>query len=85
MTDGFYDVWDWQDDRRYVVHLFITMEKPDGWRTLHFVGHYRAVPVSDVAAPVTAAGFDDAVLTPGETGYYQPVIRAVAPRASSSD
>jgi hypothetical protein len=77
-----HQVWDWQDDRRYVVHLFITMEKPDGWRTLHFVGHYRAVPVSDVAA----AGFDDVrELTPGETGYYQPVIRAVAPRASSSE
>jgi SAM-dependent methyltransferase len=81
-----HQVWDWQDDRRYVVHLFITMEEPHGWRTLHFVGHYRAVPVSDVAALVTAAGFDDVrVLTPGETGYYQPVIRAVAPRASSSD
>ena len=79
-------MWDWQDDRRYVVHLFITMEKPDGWRTLHFVGHYRAVPVGDVAALVTAAGFDDVrVLTPGETGYYQPVIRAVAPRAFLSD
>ena len=81
-----HQVWDWLDDRRYVLHLFITMEKPDGWRTLHFVGHYRAVPVSDVAALVTAAGFDDVrVLAPGETGYYQPVIQAVAPRASSSD
>jgi SAM-dependent methyltransferase len=81
-----HQVWDWLDDRRYVLHLFITLEKPDGWRTLHFVGHYRAVPVSDVAALVTAAGFDDVrVLGPGETFYYQPVIRAVAPRASSSD
>jgi hypothetical protein len=81
-----HQVWDWLDDRRYVLHLFITMEKPDGWRTLHFLGHYGAVPVSDVAALVTAAGFDDVrVLAPGETGYYQPVIRAVAPRASSSD
>jgi hypothetical protein len=41
---------------------------------------------SDVAAPATAAGFDDVrVLTPGETGYYQPVVRAVAPPTSCSD
>jgi hypothetical protein len=26
-----HQVWDWLDDRRYVLHLFITMEKPDGW------------------------------------------------------
>jgi hypothetical protein len=81
-----HQVWDWQDDRRYVVHLFITMERPDGWRTRHFVGHYRAIAPSDVAALATAADFDAVqVLAPRETGYYQPVIRAVAPLASSSD
>lgn len=79
-------VWDWQDDRRYVVHLFITMERPGGWRTQHFVGHYRAIGPSDVAALMTAAGFHAVqVLAPRETGYYQPVIRATAPLTSSSD
>ena len=80
-----HQVWDWQDDRRYVVHLFITMQKPDGWHTRHFVGQYRAITPSDVAALAVHAGFDDVrVLAPDETGYYQPVIRAVAPRVSSS-
>ena len=80
-----HQVWDWQDDRHYVVHLFITMQMPDGWHTRHFVGQYRAITPSDVAALAVHAGFDDVrVLAPDETGYYQPVIRAVAPAVSSS-
>ncbi len=80
-----HQVWDWQDDRHYVVHLFITMQMPDGWHTRHFVGQYRAITPSDVAALAMHAGFDDVrVLAPDETGYYQPVIRAVAPPVSSS-
>ena len=80
-----HQVWDWQDNRHYVVHLFITMQMPDGWHTRHFVGHYRAITPSEVAALAVHAGFDDVrVLTPHETGYYQPVIRAVAPPVSSS-
>jgi hypothetical protein len=80
-----HQVWDWQDDRRYVVHLFITVEKVDGWHTRHFVGRYRAISPSDVAALAQRAGFDDVrVLAPDATGYYQPVIRAVAPLVSTS-
>lgn len=76
-----HQVWDWQDDRRYVVHLFITVQSPDGWHTRHFVGRYRAIAPSEVAALAVRAGFDDVrVLMPDETGYYQPVIRAVASR-----
>jgi glycine/sarcosine N-methyltransferase len=80
-----HQVWDWQDDRRYIVHQFITVEKLDGWHTRHFVGHYRAIPPSEVAGLAQRAGFDDVrVLAPDETGYYQPVIRAVAPLVSTS-
>jgi glycine/sarcosine N-methyltransferase len=78
-----HQVWDWQDDRRYVVHLFITMQVPDGWHTRHFVGQYRAITPSDVAGLAVRAGFDDVrVLAPDQTGYYQPIIRAIAPPAS---
>ena len=80
-----HQVWDWQDDRRYVVHLFITMQLPDSWHTRHFVGQYRAITPNDVAALAVDAGFNDIrVLAPNETGYYQPVIRAVARPVSSS-
>jgi SAM-dependent methyltransferase len=80
-----HQVWDWQDDRRYVVHLFITVQMPDGWHTRHFVGQYRAITPSDVAALAVDAGFDHIqILAPEETGYYQPVIRAVARSVPSS-
>ena len=75
-----HQVWDWQDDRRYVVHQFITLERLDGWHTRHFVGHYRAIAPHEVAELARRAGFRDVrVLAPDESGYYQPVIQAVAP------
>jgi glycine/sarcosine N-methyltransferase len=74
-----HQVWDWQDERRYVVHLFITMERGDGWQTRHFVGHYRAIATNEVAQLVERVGFKDvAVHPPHESGYYQPIIRAFA-------
>jgi SAM-dependent methyltransferase len=80
-----HQVWDWQDERRYVVHLFITIQQLDGWHTRHFVGQYRAIAPGDVASLAVGAGFDDVrVLSPDDTGYYQPLIRAVAPATSSS-
>ena len=80
-----HQVWDWQDDRRYVVHLFITVQMPDRWYTRHFVGQYRAIAPMDVAALAVDAGFDHIqILAPQETGYYQPVIRAVARPVPSS-
>lgn len=75
-----HQIWDWQDDRRYVVHLFITCERDDGWQTRHFIGHYRAVISSEVAQLAERVGFKDVyILPPQESGYYQPIIRGVAP------
>lgn len=80
-----HQVWDWQDDRRYIVHLFITIERRGGWHSRHFVGRYRAISPSEVLELARRAGFDDArVLAPEETGYYQPIIRGVAPRDTTS-
>jgi glycine/sarcosine N-methyltransferase len=76
-----HQVWDWLDDRRYVVHLFITREGDAGWETRHFTGLYRAVIPNDVAQLASRVGFSDCqVLTPQDTGYYQPILRGVAPR-----
>jgi SAM-dependent methyltransferase len=75
-----HQVWDWVDDRRYVVHLFITCERCHGWETRHFVGTYRAVMPIEIAQFASQVGFNDAcVLGAAETGYYQPIVRAVAP------
>jgi glycine/sarcosine N-methyltransferase len=74
-----HQVWDWVDDRRYVVHLFITCERSDGWEIRHFVGRYRAVMPIEIAQFASQIGLNDArVLGPVETGYYQPIVSAVA-------
>jgi len=76
-----HQVWDWQDDRRYVVHLYITREQPDqAWTTSHFLGHYRAVTPKEIAGHAEDVGFQRVeILLPEATGFYQPVVRATTP------
>jgi glycine/sarcosine N-methyltransferase len=76
-----HQVWDWQDKRRYVVHLYITREMPnDEWVTNHFLGHYRAITPEEVAVHAEQVGFQKIkILQPVDTGYYQPVVTAIRP------
>jgi glycine/sarcosine N-methyltransferase len=73
-----HQVWDWRDQRRYVLHLFITIElKEQQWVTHHFVGRYRAVTPGEVARLAEQSGFRQVkVLDPIATGYYQPIVCA---------
>jgi SAM-dependent methyltransferase len=73
-----HQVWDWQDRRRYVLHLFITtVGEQQEWLTRHFVGRYRAVTPDEVAHLAEQAGLCDVkVLSPAVTGYYQPIVSA---------
>ena len=59
--------------RRFVHHLglagqsatmFVMVQMADGWHTQHFVGRYRAITPSDVAALAVHAGFDDVRVLP---------------------
>jgi glycine/sarcosine N-methyltransferase len=74
-----YQVWDWRDERRYDVHLYITREMQNGeWVTNHFLGHYRAITPQEVADHAEQVGFRQVqVLQPADTGYYEPVVAAV--------
>lgn len=74
-----HQVWDWTDERSYRFHLYLTFENANGWQAHHVTGTYRAVTPAEVAALAERAGFKAVrVLSPGESGYYQPIIRAVA-------
>lgn len=74
-----HQVWDWMDARRYRFHLYLTFEDANGWQVHHVTGIYRAVTPAEVAILTERAGFKAVrVLTPNESGYYQPIIRAVA-------
>jgi 2-polyprenyl-3-methyl-5-hydroxy-6-metoxy-1,4-benzoquinol methylase len=74
-----HQVWDWTDKRRYRFHLYLTLENVNGWQAHHVTGTYRAVTPAEVAALVESAGFSAIrLLSPDESGYYQPIIRAIA-------
>lgn len=72
-------VWDWQDERRYTVHLYITRQtSSDELVTSHFLGHYRAITPLELTEHMEhVGGFRQVqILLPAETGYYQPIITA---------
>ena len=74
-----HQIWDWVDERSYRFHLYLTVENINGWQTHHVTGTYRAITPIEVATLTERAGFKAVrVLTPNESGYYQPIIRAVA-------
>ncbi|MGH8782149.1 class I SAM-dependent methyltransferase [Paraburkholderia sp.] len=75
-----HQVWDWHDERRYTVHLFITRAMSDGnWQSYHFVGRYRAITPKEVANHMRNVGLENVqILLPDVTGYYQPVVAATA-------
>jgi glycine/sarcosine N-methyltransferase len=76
----YFQVWDWKDDRTYVVHLHLSVEEPAGWVAHHSVGRYRAITVEEMAALVQQSGFVDVtMLSAATTGYHQPIISARAP------
>ena len=75
-----FQLWDWKDERRYEFHLYITRETGEGWRTHHGVGMYRGVRREELARILEGAGFAGVRwLMPDESGYYQPVVVAIAP------
>lgn len=73
-----HQVWDWRDERRYVVHLFVTIEgQNQEWSTRHFVGCYRAVTADELVCLAEQVGLREvSVLAPAVTGYYQPIVSA---------
>ncbi len=74
-----HQIWEWQDERRYELHLFITSQAPsDRWISQHFTGRYRALSPQEVAEGMRTVGLDEVrVLSERETGYYQPIVTAV--------
>lgn len=74
-----FQVWDWIDERRYVVHLYVTQETVDGWIVHHIAGEYRAVTPEEIARLANQAGLQEVCVLPSSnTGFYQPIIVAEA-------
>jgi|SRR5271156_914447 len=80
-TDGkrriVHQVWDWIDQTRYTLHLFITTQSDQAWTSRHFVSEYRALQRSELSKVLQSAGFQDVRwLMPAESGFYQPLVLA---------
>jgi SAM-dependent methyltransferase len=72
-----HQVWEWLDGRRYRVHIYITIEAGDGWRTCHHTGLYPALTRADLGAMAEAAGLAEVAWTmPADSGFYQPILTA---------
>ncbi|MFZ0393218.1 MAG: class I SAM-dependent methyltransferase [Terracidiphilus sp.] len=52
-----HQVWDWIDSEKYVVHLYITVEKQGRWEVHHFAGVYRALKRAELVKALEDAGF----------------------------
>jgi SAM-dependent methyltransferase len=72
-----HQVWDWVDEEKYVVHLFISALCGEKWASHHFATEYRCLLRSDLSSALARAGFEQVRwLMPDESGYYQPLVLA---------
>ncbi len=72
-----HQIWDWVDDRRYILHLYITIESGRGWQAHHFVSEYRGLLREELSNLLREAGFTEIRwLMPAESGYYLPIVLA---------
>jgi SAM-dependent methyltransferase len=77
-----HQVWQWEGDR-YVVHLYITLETPTGWKVNHYAATYRALLRSELNQALHLSGFSQVKwLEPKDTSFYQPIV--VARKASKA-
>ncbi|MDR3773771.1 MAG: methyltransferase domain-containing protein [Terracidiphilus sp.] len=76
-----HQVWDWDayagEGSGHVLHVYITVESEEGWKSHHFVSTYRCLLRQELSEALSAAGFEDVRwLMPAETGSYQPMVWA---------
>jgi glycine/sarcosine N-methyltransferase len=72
-----FQIWDWLDERRYRLHLYITRSTESASQTFHFTSIYRAVLRSELGHILEQAGFTNVRwLSPSESGFYQPIFIA---------
>jgi glycine/sarcosine N-methyltransferase len=75
-----HQVWDWSEAAEYKLHLYITIQTDQKWKTHHFVVEYRCLKRQELSEILRTAGFEEPIwLMPAETGYYQPLVLARRP------
>jgi glycine/sarcosine N-methyltransferase len=80
-----HQIWEWLDEERYRLHLYITLETASGWICRHYVSLYRPLSRAALTSALAAAGLAEiAWLTPNASGYYQPIVLARKARADQA-
>jgi hypothetical protein len=74
-----HQVWDWLDDRRYKIHLYITREIQGRWESQHYVSNYRSMMRNELSEILARSGFANCRwIRADESGFYQPIVLAKA-------
>jgi glycine/sarcosine N-methyltransferase len=73
-------VWDWEPDEPvYTFSHFILRQVGSQWETIHGQSRYRALLQDELDAVLSEAGFTAIEWhMPPESGYYQPIVTALA-------
>jgi len=72
-----HQVWDWIDNERYTVHLYLTTLSGQDWVAHHFATEYRCLLRHELESALTSAGFEQVQwLMPEQSGFYQPIVLA---------
>ena len=73
-----FQIWEWlEDERNYLLNLFILKDKQDNWSVSQYTTQYRTLLRSELTYALDLAGFSDIHwLMPSESGYYQPIVIA---------
>jgi SAM-dependent methyltransferase len=72
-----HQVWDWVDDIRYTLHLYITTQEASGWVSRRFVSEYYCILRGELTAILRGAGFSEVRwIMPEQSGFYQPIVLA---------
>jgi SAM-dependent methyltransferase len=74
-----FQVWDWQDERRYAFHMYVTRETRAGWENVHGTSVYRAVLRAEITGILESCGFTNVRWEfPAESRFHQPIVIATA-------
>lgn len=74
--------WTWDDDRPACISEVFLLSGPE-WTVVHSRARFRAWTLDEITSAAAQAGWLDlSVLTPEESGFYQPIVTGLrAPAA----